>query len=107
MVRLFVYGTLAPGRPNEHILAGLNGQWQPGFVNGHLQNQGWGAELGYPGLTLDTSAEEVSGLVFSSPELDSHWQRLDEFEGEHYKRVIAQVRLDDGETIPAYVYTLA
>ncbi|KAF7785833.1 hypothetical protein PRUB_a0226 [Pseudoalteromonas rubra] len=107
MACLFVYGTLAPGRPNEHILAGLKGQWQPGFVKGHLQNQGWGAELGYPGLILDTGAGEVSGLVFSSSELDAHWQRLDEFEGEHYKRVIAQVRLDNGEIISAYVYTLA
>jgi gamma-glutamylcyclotransferase (GGCT)/AIG2-like uncharacterized protein YtfP len=30
--RLFVYGTLAPGRPNEHVLADLGGTWEPAYV---------------------------------------------------------------------------
>ena len=52
---LFVYGTLAPGRPNEHVLTALGGTWQPATVKGHLKPQGWGAEMGYPGLVLDES----------------------------------------------------
>ncbi len=26
---LFVYGTLAPGRPNEHVLVEVPGRWSP------------------------------------------------------------------------------
>lgn len=26
--RLFVYGSLGPGRPNEHVLAVIGGNWQ-------------------------------------------------------------------------------
>jgi gamma-glutamylcyclotransferase (GGCT)/AIG2-like uncharacterized protein YtfP len=48
--RLFVYGTLAPGRPNEHILANVAGEWEPASVTGRLLEEGWGAAAGYPGM---------------------------------------------------------
>jgi len=44
--RLFVYGTLAPGRPNEHILADVPGSWEPARVTGTLREEGWGAAMG-------------------------------------------------------------
>jgi hypothetical protein len=50
--RLSTYGTLAPGRPNHHHLAGLPGRWLTGHVHGTLTEAGWGADLGYPGITL-------------------------------------------------------
>ena len=43
--RLFVYGTLAPGRPNEHILADVAGEWEPASVTGRLLEEGWGAAV--------------------------------------------------------------
>ncbi|TMP28166.1 hypothetical protein CWB99_12200 [Pseudoalteromonas rubra] len=107
MASLFVYGTLAPGCPNEHVLADVDGQWQPGKVSGQLRNAGWGAELGYPGLILDDGAQQVSGLVFTSEQLSAYWHRLDEFEGAHYTRVLTDVELDSGAIIQACVYTLA
>lgn len=51
--RLFVYGTLAPGRPNEHVLADVEGTWEPATVKGTLLQEGWGAAAGYPGIVLD------------------------------------------------------
>jgi len=60
--RLFVYGTLAPGRANEHILADVPGQWEPASVSGRLLEQGWGAAVGYPGLVLDQQGSEVRGF---------------------------------------------
>ncbi|KAB0731143.1 gamma-glutamylcyclotransferase, partial [Pseudomonas aeruginosa] len=27
MQRLFVYGSLGPGRPNEHLMQKIGGQW--------------------------------------------------------------------------------
>ena len=53
MERLFVYGTLAPGQPNEHVLAAIGGTWEPAIDTGTLHQDGWGASLGNPGITLD------------------------------------------------------
>jgi hypothetical protein len=44
---LAVYGTLAPGQPNHHIVAPLGGEWTEGVVEGDLHPVGWGATLGY------------------------------------------------------------
>ena len=74
---LFVYGSLAPGRENAHMLADVPGRWRPAFVRGKLYQEGWGAALGFPGLELDADGERVRGLVFSSDELAAHWARED------------------------------
>ena len=103
---LFVYGTLAPGRPNEHVLANVPGEWEPGTIMGTLIPDGWGAAVGYPGIILDENGSEVEGLLFSSDRLGEHWRRLDEFEGEGYERVLTRVKRRDGTAVEAYVYRL-
>ncbi|GGA46931.1 gamma-glutamylcyclotransferase family protein [Dyella nitratireducens] len=105
--RLFVYGTLAPGKPNEHVLAHLPGSWEPATVKGRLFQEGWGAAIGYPGIVLDEQGDEVPGLVFTSTELAAHWARLDEFEGDGYERVLTSVQLRDGTRVEAYIYRLS
>ena len=107
MPHLFVYGSLAPGRANADVLADIPGQWRPATVTGTLHAQGWGAALGFPGLVLDPHGEQVRGFVFTSDELPAHWQRLDEFEGEGYLRLIATAYLTDGGEVEAHVYCLA
>jgi gamma-glutamylcyclotransferase (GGCT)/AIG2-like uncharacterized protein YtfP len=104
--RLFVYGTLAPGRPNEHLLSAVPGTWQRGIVRGHLVQEGWGAEQGYPGVVVDESAGPVGGYVLTSEVLDLEWARLDQFEGTQYQRVLAQIELESGQSVEAYVYQL-
>ena len=104
--RLFVYGTLGPGRPNEHVLGAIGGTWGPAAVTGTLRQQGWGAAMGYPGIDLDEQGNEVEGFLFSSENLSCHWATLDEFEGEAYERVLTKVKLKDGSTVDAYVYAL-
>ncbi|MEM1173419.1 MAG: gamma-glutamylcyclotransferase family protein [Pseudomonadota bacterium] len=106
MDHLFVYGTLQPGGPNEHVLSHVNGTWQPASVAGRLAQQGWGADLGYPALILDDSAQRVKGVVLASAELDKEWAALDAFEGSEYQRVLTDVFLDGGEQTRAYVYVL-
>lgn len=106
MNRLFVYGTLAPGQPNEHVLTRIGGTFQPASLRGHLKAAGWGAGLGYPGIVPDPDAMEVSGFVFSSPNLTDHWADLDAFEGDEYQRVKALVTLADGENAETWVYAL-
>jgi len=104
--KLFVYGTLAPGRPNEHILKDVNGSWETACVKGVLHNRGWGAEMGYPGIILDESADEIRGFIFTSEHLSSQWERLDEFEGDAYLRVLTKVKLENGDLEDASIYTL-
>lgn len=103
--RLAVYGTLAPGRSNHHQLAGLRGDWRPGVVRGQRFDEGWGAAQGYPGLVLDPDGAEVAVQIFSSDDLPDHWARLDDFEGEGYRRVVARVSTADGE-LDACIYEI-
>ena len=104
--RLATYGTLSPGRPNHHHLAGLSGEWRSGLVRGRLLAEGWGADLGFPGLALDPQGPEVAVAVFESADLPEHWPRLDAFEGEGYRRVKVLVRIGKDE-IETCIYVLA
>ena len=104
--RLFVYGTLGPGRPNEHVLEAIGGWWEVASVTGTLRNAGWGTELGYPGIDLVENGEEIEGFLFTSETLSDHWATLDEFEGEAYERVVTKVNLKDGSKVGAYIYML-
>ena len=104
--RLFVYGTLQPGHSTAHLLEQIGGTWRPASVVGTLRPQGWGAQQGFPALTLDERGTQVHGFVFSSESLAQHWQRLDEFEGDEYERILTTASVDGGGTIEAYVYVL-
>ncbi len=104
--RLFVYGTLAPGRDNYHMLADIQGKWEEASVIGKLLDEGWGAKVGYPGIILDETGDEVRGFLLSSEDLAEHWPGLDAFEGEEYQRVLTVVRLADGTNLDAYIYRL-
>ena len=104
--RLFVYGTLAPVQPNEHLLNEISGTWENATVVGTLHPEGWGSAMGYPAIVLNEGGEEVEGWLFSSDKLTDLWPTLDEFEGEAYRRVSTLVKLKDNSTIDAYVYEL-
>ena len=104
--RLFVYGTLGPGRPNEHVLTAIGGSWLNASVTGFLRNEGWGAELGFPGIDLDKNSTQIQGFVFVSENLSEHWDTLDSFEGEAYQRVLTHVSLEDNSIVEAYIYRL-
>ena len=104
--RLFVYGTLAPGEPNDHFLQNLGGQWENATVRGQLFPNGIGPTLGYPALKLDNHGTEIEGLLFSSPRLFTLWQTLDAFEGPGYLRVVTKVALADQSKLDAYIYAL-
>ena len=107
MQKLFVYGSLGPGRVNEHMLRNIGGTWKKGFVWGKLYEEGWGAEMGFPGIRLDRKVEMIRGHIFYSNELEQHWAELDEFEGEAYQRIKTTIILEDSkEEVDAYIYSL-
>ena len=104
--RLAVYGSLAPGRPNHHELSDLAGRWIEGTVRGQLHQEGWGAELGYPGLVLNPAGPTIDVQLLDSPDLVHHWTRLDEFEGPGYRRTVTAVSTTEGD-LTASIYVLA
>jgi gamma-glutamylcyclotransferase (GGCT)/AIG2-like uncharacterized protein YtfP len=106
MEKLFVYGTLAPNRPNEHILKDIGGSWENATVKGKLKDKGWGSKMGYPGIELDKNGDDIEGFLFISKNLSLNWNILDNFEGDGYMRVITQVKLKNGELVNSYIYQL-
>jgi gamma-glutamylcyclotransferase (GGCT)/AIG2-like uncharacterized protein YtfP len=104
--RLAVYGSLAPGKKNAWVLAGVAGTWTAGIVRGQLHPYGWGATEGYPAMTYDEAGTEIAVQVFESSELPQHWQRLDEFEGVQYVRTLVPIVLADGRNLLCNIYEL-
>jgi gamma-glutamylcyclotransferase (GGCT)/AIG2-like uncharacterized protein YtfP len=88
---LAVYGTLAPGRPNHHVVAPLGGAWADGVVEGELFPEGWGATLGYPAFRPRAGGAAIAVQVLTSPALPAAWTALDEFEGAAYRRILIPV----------------
>jgi len=105
---LFVYGTLAPNRQNNHILSDIDAAatWQKAQILGHLKYEGWGAALGYPALVLSPQQEWIEGFIFSSNKLPQHWEQLDQFEGEEYQRTLVSVTLENNQSKQVYAYLL-
>ena len=106
MTRLFIYGTLSPGQPNHHVMEQIPGSWEEASLKGILRDEGWGSEMGCPGIVPSEDGPEVQGFLFSSEQLADHWQMLDEFEGEGYNRVTVQVKTTNGTLLQAQVYAL-
>ncbi len=73
MQRLFIYGTLAPGRINHKIMEGIPGSWEAATLKGTLLQEGWGSSEGYPGIIPSKDGDEVEGFLFSSDYLSKNW----------------------------------
>ncbi|MBY6190220.1 gamma-glutamylcyclotransferase [Microbulbifer agarilyticus] len=109
MERLFIYGSLGPGRKNHHVVEVIPGIWEAATAKGKLQYEGWGAELGFPGFVPvqdGEDGEEVQGFLLSSEELSAYWIMLDEFEGSEYERIEITVKTENGEIVTASIYSL-
>lgn len=109
MQRLFIYGTLAPGRSNHHVVRDIEGQWSKAWMRGVLHEEGWGACEGYPAFvpSKNGKGELVEGFLLSATSLDEHWKRLDAFEGDGYMRLIFTAVDESGAHFEAFVYAMA
>jgi len=106
MERLFVYGTLAPGRANHGVVESIPGTWETATLRGVLLDDGWGSNMGFPGIVPTEDGEDVQGYVLSSHSLSKYWAMLDEFEGGGYRRTTVSVRIETGDVVEAWVYAL-
>ncbi len=106
--RLAVYGTLAPGRPNDHVLAPLGGQWVSGLATrGDLITAGWGADQGFPALRWSLEGPNLPVELLISAELPRQWDQLDRFEGGEYQRILVPLYNGDAVATIANIYVLA
>jgi len=64
MKGLFIYGTLGPEGPNNHIMQEIGGSWIKATVQGSLHKAGWAADMGYLGMTLEPKTEVIEGHIF-------------------------------------------
>jgi gamma-glutamylcyclotransferase (GGCT)/AIG2-like uncharacterized protein YtfP len=60
---------------------------------------------GFPGLVWDPDGPAIAAHLLESPDLPSHWERLDAFEGAAYRREVVPVGTDTGRVL-ASVYTV-
>ena len=103
--RLVVYGTLAPGQPNHHVIQAIEGSWRPCRLNAVVK------ELhGLPVMTwLPRGRLTVNALLFESDDLPGHWQVLDRFEGTGYRRHLVEASVstsgerEDATVANAYI----
>jgi hypothetical protein len=56
-------------------------------------------------MILEPDGAPIEVLVFESPALVDHWQRLDAFEGPGYRRTTVDVATDEG-VLTASIYVL-
>jgi gamma-glutamylcyclotransferase (GGCT)/AIG2-like uncharacterized protein YtfP len=103
---LAVYGTLAPGQPNHHVVAPLGGRWTDGVIEGDLCPTGWGATLGYPAFRPRAGGPTVAVKVLAAPALAAAWPDLDRFEGAEYRRILMPV-FSPGPADERRLYTVA
>lgn len=103
-----VYGTLGPEGPNHHVVKEIRGEWHTGIVRGKLEKDGWGAAIGYYGFRHTEKAEQqdIKATILISEDMQDNWQRLDEFEGDGYVRILASYELHDGKVGVGYIYGL-
>jgi gamma-glutamylcyclotransferase (GGCT)/AIG2-like uncharacterized protein YtfP len=98
--RLFIYGTLLPGRepaPLRSLLTRMT-PIGPASVAGSVYDLG-----PYPGALLEPSVGRVFGHLFDVPDEDTFWRALDAYEGfdssqPHaglFRRVACLAKLDD------------
>ncbi len=110
--RLFVYGSLraGAGHPMHAVLAKAGTFVGRGRVRGHLLRIDW-----YPGLVrLDDVDDTVVGDLWSLDD-PTALRELDAYEGcgpdaeppHEFERRSTTVVLDDGRTLPAWVYVYA
>ncbi len=98
---LFVYGTLKPGYEAHHFFDQIPGTWSDAYCFGNWIDDN---DIGYPIISLDTKGEKIRGKLFHSNKLKNIIKKIDEYEGEEYKRVIAKIHLNKRSSVQAFVY---
>ncbi len=100
--RLFVYGTLQD-EDQVRRLIGRPLPWQPAVLTGYRRSVD--PSIGYP-VVHAAPGSRVDGKLLEGID-DRVLEALDAYEGDQYRRIIAQVQTSGGGAVDAYVYVPA
>ena len=101
--RLFVYGTMRSGQTARSLVANSITRTARATTNGKI----YAFPMGYPGFTESDGTGVVVGEILWLADLAATFGLLDAYEGEDFARVIKQVRLESGEDVWTWIYTLS
>ena len=95
--RLFVYGTLQPGRVRWPHLAPFVTTWTDATATGRLYDTGHD----FPAMVFDTDGDVVPGVVvdLDPPRRDEALDAMDRIEGFLYRRLVVETSIG-----PAWSY---
>ncbi|MEO1316125.1 MAG: gamma-glutamylcyclotransferase family protein [Pseudomonadota bacterium] len=105
--RLATYGTFPPGRENHHVVATIGGAWHQGWVEGRVRPALRGRWQGFSGFEPAPGGPRLDAFLLEAPALPQHWDRLDAFEGDAFRRLVIDFHLAGGGVLPAQIYVLA
>jgi len=97
----FTYGSLMWADIMARV-CGREFAGEPASLAGHARHPVRGHD--YPGLR-PAPGGHVSGRLYRDVDAAA-WARLDAFEGPEYERVLVDVKLADGSSLPAWVYCM-
>ena len=103
---LLSYGSLMPGGSNHHEVSGIKGEWSKGFVNGWITDLHFEDGSTYPGLRWDPEGDIIKVAILNSSELSNQWERIDDFEGPEYRRVVVPYTLQNKERGLGQIYVI-
>jgi gamma-glutamylcyclotransferase (GGCT)/AIG2-like uncharacterized protein YtfP len=101
--RLFVYGTLRQGQSARSLVASSIVRCEPATTSGQI----FAFPMGYPGYVEGEGHGRVVGEVVWLTELAATFGLLDAYEGDDFARVLKRVRLESGEELWTWIYTLS
>lgn len=90
--RLVTYGSLSPGGTNHQVICNISGSWQDAKIRGSLTYSSHGlAEFEW-----NENLTDIESKLLTSQLLPENWSRIDEFEGNSYKRTLILARASGG-----------
>lgn len=87
---LCVYGTLAPEKTNNDVLNNISGEWNNCRIKGDIT-----VKDGLPFFNWNLTSTPIEVKLFVSNDLSNYQNRIDNFEGKSYKRILIPTRLND------------
>jgi gamma-glutamylcyclotransferase (GGCT)/AIG2-like uncharacterized protein YtfP len=96
--KLVSYGTLAPGQPNHSLVSDMEGEWRECIIRGTLKQK-----EGLSRFSWNPAGSEQTASLFTSDDLPSNWQRIDQFEGVRYRRQLVPAKMQVGIVV-GYAY---
>jgi|SaaInlV_200m_DNA_2_1039689.scaffolds.fasta_scaffold26052_2 gamma-glutamylcyclotransferase (GGCT)/AIG2-like uncharacterized protein YtfP len=96
---LCIYGTLAPEKVNNDVLKNISGSWLDCKIKGDIFEKN-----GLPFFNWNLTSTPIKAQLFTSEELRKYQNKIDNFEGKLYNRILIPTQVNDQVRI-AFIYS--